>query len=349
MFYHILHQALTGEDRAMTFTALRYLGGSKFLSLLLPGHTLLLLDLVHASTVVLTSSDTSSLVPRAEVTSLLGSLLCFPKTSLPGPVLQPSGALVELMECPDLQEHVLNILLRCARREPTAKARCIAISVLGQWVLQSLTNPITEASEHQRSASFRQSVPYNPQHLGDKGNTASPAPPIRLNPRITEAIQVILQALQFKHRCIARVAAETLKLCAEKGKEISQIDRLVPTIVTAICTALEIQNIANPKDTDKVVINALLLCLGEFCMHIPTRILLQPKTSDSNETLILIVLKILYRIAVTDSLSGQQQKHTRIKLFTTDEDFDMTISVDDVRDMGGASDASYQTGKFNSI
>jgi hypothetical protein len=304
------------------------LGGSKFLSLLLPGHTLLLLDLVHASTVVLTSSDCSALVPRAEVTSLLGSLLCFPKTSLPGPVLQPSGSIVDLMECPDLQEHVLNILLRCARREPTARARCIAISVLGQWVLQNLATDL----EIKLADTHRQQVP--PEKVTSQ----------RQNPRIAEAIQVILQALQFKHRCIARVAAETLKLCAEKGKEIARIDRLVPNIVVAICTALEIQNVANPKETDKVVINALLLCLGEFCMHVPTKMLLLPKSVDSQDSLILIVLQILYRIAVPDANDGQL-KHTRIKLFATDEDFDMSVSVDDVRDGGAASEANYQTGK----
>ncbi|KAL9694007.1 hypothetical protein quinque_013292 [Culex quinquefasciatus] len=67
LFYHALHQALSGEDRAMAYTALRYLGGPRFLSLLLPGHSLLLLDLVHASTIVLTSSETGPHAPRAQI------------------------------------------------------------------------------------------------------------------------------------------------------------------------------------------------------------------------------------------------------------------------------------------
>lgn len=79
LFYLALHQALTGEDRAMVFTVLRHLGGARFLSLLLPGHSLLLLDFVHASTVVLTSSEIGTHIPRAEVAGLLGSLLSFPK------------------------------------------------------------------------------------------------------------------------------------------------------------------------------------------------------------------------------------------------------------------------------
>lgn len=320
LFYHALHRALTGEDRSMAFTVLQHLGGSRFLSLLLPGHTLLFLDLVHASTVVLTSSDTNSNVPRSEVAGLLGSLLCFPKTSLPKPVLQPSETNVDLMECPDLQDHVLNIVLRCARREPTSKARCIAIAALGQWIIQNLTNPVN----------FQQSFSQNIPQVGVKKSRN-----LTLNPRINEAIQVILQALQFKHRVIARVAAETLKICAEKGKQIAKIERLPQSIIKAICVALEIQNVTNPKDSDKIVLTSLILTLGEFCMSIPTNLLLKPLGSDNDKNLITYVLKILHEIG-----SGKQNE--RIKLFTADEDFDMTITLDDVKE-SSSSDASYQT------
>lgn len=325
LFYHALHQALTGEDRGMSYTALRYLGGPRFLSLLLPGHSLLLLDLVHASTVILTSFETSHHTPRADAAGLLGSLLCFPKTSLPKPVLQPSEPNVELMECPDLQEHILNVVLRCARRESTSRARCIAISALGQWILQNITNPGFAA---QPKTSFS-------QNITQRTKSASPSTSnLLINPRLKEAIQVILQALQFKHRTIARVAAETLKLCAEKGKQIARIERLPQLIINAICIALEIQNVSHPKDSDKVVLNALLLCLGEFCMAIPAKLLVQPASNDSDETLIGNVLRILHQIATGT--------HTdRIKLFTADEDFDMSISVDDVKVK--VAEASYQT------
>lgn len=118
LFYQSLHQALTGEDRAMAFAVIKYLGGPRFLSLLMPGHTLLLLDLVHASTIVMTSSDIRN-SPRAEVAGLLGSLLCFPKTSLPGPVLQPAEPHIDLMECPDLQvsnhSFIFNFILKPIR------------------------------------------------------------------------------------------------------------------------------------------------------------------------------------------------------------------------------------------
>lgn len=314
LFYHALHQALTGEDRGMSYTVIRYLGGPRFLSLLLPGHSLLLLDIVHASTVILTSFETNH-TPRAEAAGLLGSLLCFPKTSLPKPVLQPSEPNVEIMECPDLQEHILNVVLRCARRESTSKARCIAISHLGQWILQTLTHP-----EAVQNSTFAQNSIATQRTGGPKSSPSNQM----ISPRLKEAIQVILQALQFKHRTIARVAAETLKLCAEKGSQIAKMERMPQLIINAICIALEIQNVAHPKDSDKVVLTALLLCLGEFCMSIPSKLLIQSSHNDSDETLIANVLRILHQIA-----SGT---HTdRIKLFTADEDFDMSISVDDVR------------------
>lgn len=39
-----------------------------------------------------------------------------------------------------LQEHVVTILLRAGRREPTGMARCIALSALGMFVYKEFTN-----------------------------------------------------------------------------------------------------------------------------------------------------------------------------------------------------------------
>ncbi|XP_058130699.1 probable Rho GTPase-activating protein CG5521 isoform X3 [Anopheles coustani] len=349
LFYHALHQALSGEDRAMAYTALRYLGGPRFLSLLLPGHTLLLLDLVHAATVVLTSSETGPNAPRAQVAGLLGSLLCFPRTSLPGPVLQPSESHIDLMECSDLQEHVLNVVLRCARREPTAKARCIAIASLGQWILQNLTNPAASAATASsgESGGFKQKVPHHSSEQAQAGH-ASPSTTTSttatVNPRIREAFQVLLQALQFKHHTIARLASETLKLCAEQGARIEQIDRLPQLILDTVCLSLDIHNVHHPKESDKTVLTSLLLTLGELCMSFSVATLQRPKHHDAaSEPLILTVFRILHKIA-TGLQNGE-----RIKLFTTDEDFDMTIAVDDVRESGAGGDSATGYSTMESI
>lgn len=307
LFYQALHQALTGENRQIAATALKYLGGPRFLSLLLPGHSLLNLDFIHACTVMLTSMDVN--LPRAEAAGILGSLLCFPKTSLPEPVLQPSEPHIELIECPDLQEHVLNIVLRCARREPTAKARSIAISSLGQWIMQNLTNPIHSRADKKAKNSFMS--------------------------RITEAFQVILQALQFRHRVIARVACETLRLCAEKGAELARIEKLPVLIIEALCYSIEIQNIPNPKESDKNVLTSLLLCLGELCMAMPIEVLTE-STGDDQEIILHLVFKVLHRISTLNY-------NDRIRMYTIDDDFDMAIAVDNVREQSGHQEPSYQT------
>lgn len=98
---------------------------------------------------------------------------------------------------------------------------------------------------------------------------------------------------------------------------------------------MEIQNVQHPKDSDKIVITALLLCLGEFCMATPIDLLIYSDPGSGASPLIHVVLRILHQIA-----TGAHAD--RIKLFTADEDFDMTITVDDVKAQR-ISEASYQT------
>ncbi|XP_016951179.1 probable Rho GTPase-activating protein CG5521 isoform X1 [Drosophila biarmipes] len=327
LFYHALHQLLTGEDRDLIYAILKHLEGPRLLSLLLPGHTLLLLDLVHASAILLTSLEVSRSTPRAEVAALLGSLLSYPASLLPRPVLQPTPQKFELMECPDLQDHILNIVLRCARREPSAKARCIALSQLGQWLLMRLSHPLPVSSTSGRGNLFQQAVPHH--------KDVHPKETQVYNPRIKEVLQVLLQALQFKHHTIAMVAVDSLKLCAERGRQLAAIERVPQLIITAICKALEIQNVTKPKDSDKVVLTSLMLCLGEFCMAIPASIMLTP-FNEQGDTLVLQVLRVLLQVA-----SGAP-RHERVKL-TADDDFDMHITHDDLQGDGRLPEATYQT------
>ncbi|XP_073814692.1 probable Rho GTPase-activating protein CG5521 isoform X1 [Musca autumnalis] len=329
LFYYALHRLLTGEDRELIYAALKYLEGPRFLSLLMPGHTLLLLDIVHASAILLTSLEANRTTPRAEVAALLGTLLCYPSTLLPRPLLQPTPQQFELMECADLQDHILNIVLRCARREPSAKARCIALSQLGQWILMKLSHPMS--SSQVDSQKFQQAIPHaKGQHIKDGQHHNN-----QYNPRIKEALQVLLQALQFKHRTIAMVAVDSLKLCTERGAELASIERMPQLIITAICKALEIQNVTNPKDSDKVVLTALMLCLGEYCMAFPPTIMLE-SINEKGDTLVLMVLRVLLQI------SSGAPRHERVKL-TADDDFDMHITADDLYEDGKLPEANYQT------
>lgn len=374
LFYYALHRALTqqqqGAERQMAYIVLRYLGGPRFLSLLLPGHTLLLLDMVNACTVILTSNsvgaaDTSAIdadaadnecdpntnvnAPRAHAAGLICSLLCFPRTSLPNAFLTPHDAAdVDVLEFSDQQAHILNVVLRFARREPSSKARCIAIAALGQWVLQHLVQQESAQSvAYGRGSGQRIPTPRRQRNggaqtmgSGDGGGGGLLPPTSTPDAGLKAALHVILQSLQFKHATIARVAAEAIKLFAERGRQLAAFEGIPRLIVNEICTALEVQNVPNPKDADKVVLTSLLLCLGEFCMAVPSRLLTEPMNpnaaaaaSSAPTTLIANVLRILHQIAT--GMTAQRIKHQ------VDEDF-VRISVDNVR-VERTSEPSYQT------
>lgn len=373
LFYYALHRALTqqqplGAERQMAYIVLRYLGGPRFLSLLLPGHTLLLLDMVNACTMILTGEggaaaaaaaatsvidpdaadnecdpNTNVHAPRAHAAGLICALLCFPRTSLPSTFLAPHDAddVLDVLEFSDQQAHVLNVVLRFARREPSSKARCIAIAALGQWVLQHLVQQESLAA-HDRG----QRIPM--QRRNGEPATGCPTTTRTPDAGLKAAVHVILQSLQFKHATIARVAAEAIKLFAERGRQLAAFEGMPRLIVNEICTALEVQNVPNPKDADKVVLTSLLLCLGEFCMAVPSRLLTEPMNpnattasggsggggvSSAPTTLIANVLRILHQIAT--GMTAQRIKHQ------VDEDF-VRISVDNVR-VERSSEPSYQT------
>lgn len=76
--------------------------GPRFLTLQLPGSSLLLLDLVHACNTVLNSSDFSQNTPRTEAVSILADLLCLSDDLNQISVLQPEQQ-IRVMACPDIK------------------------------------------------------------------------------------------------------------------------------------------------------------------------------------------------------------------------------------------------------
>lgn len=81
--------------------ALKHLG-PRFLSLQLPGFSLLLLDLILACNVVLSSSDLSKTTPRSEAVSILGGLLSLPDDFTQLTVLEPTQN-IQMVSCPDIK------------------------------------------------------------------------------------------------------------------------------------------------------------------------------------------------------------------------------------------------------
>ncbi|GBP16670.1 Ral GTPase-activating protein subunit alpha-2 [Eumeta japonica] len=102
LYHRALHHGLTGEDRSVVDVLVEH-AAPRFLSLALEGYSLLLLDFVHASTVVLNSKDMSPSCPRTAAVTFLGSLLSLPDGLVNAPMLQPSPHQYNTISCPDLK------------------------------------------------------------------------------------------------------------------------------------------------------------------------------------------------------------------------------------------------------
>lgn len=92
---------MTGTSKPFLNICLKYLG-PRFLSLQLPGSTLLLLDLVHACNTVLNGTEKLESSPRTEAVSILANLLSLPDDLSSFSVLQPEQD-VHMMACPDIK------------------------------------------------------------------------------------------------------------------------------------------------------------------------------------------------------------------------------------------------------
>lgn len=120
---------LTGEDRSVVDVLIKH-AAPRYMSLALEGYTLLLLDFVHASTIVLNSTDIGPNVsfigpsyymniyesvfifqcPRTEAVTFLASLLSLPESLLDAPMLQPYAQQYTTVMCPDLKVCLMKFL-----------------------------------------------------------------------------------------------------------------------------------------------------------------------------------------------------------------------------------------------
>ncbi|XP_066154941.1 probable Rho GTPase-activating protein CG5521 isoform X2 [Euwallacea fornicatus] len=288
-FYRFIHRALAGEGKATKNTSIKYLG-PRFLSLQLPGASLLLLDIVHACNDILNSSERSEGMPRTEAVSILANLLSLPDDLSSISVLQPEAGFTILNSCPDIKEHVVSILLRAGRREPSGKARCIALSGLGMFVYKELTNH-----------SF--------------------------HPKIVEAMNVLLLALKFNNKMIAQLASDILfLLCDHAGLLWARYPRLGNGVISELCAGLLRHSGSSSLESDRALSRALLLCLGEWCMRLGPERLLEPNEYGENRgsCLLLQVFTVLHTI-----ITGSTANPTPSKPIST-EDFDPTITSDDL-------------------
>lgn len=189
---------------------------------------------------------------------------------------------------------VVGILIRAGRYEPTGIARCIALSALGMFVYRELSNSTFHA-------------------------------------KIKDAINILLSALRFNHKVVAQVSCDVLSLlCEHAGILYAYNPRLAARVVSSLGQTLTslapLQSTAS--DRDRALGTSLLLCLGEWCMQLGPKRLLDLEEHSSSEMgscLLLTVFKVLYQLITGNSTadSGLTQPNMQ-------EEFDPIILVDNL-------------------
>ncbi|XP_026489607.2 probable Rho GTPase-activating protein CG5521 isoform X1 [Vanessa tameamea] len=256
LYLRALHHGLTGEDRSVVDVLVEH-AAPRYLSLALEGHSLLLLDFVHASTVVLNSSDMGPSCPRTAAVTFLGSLLALPDGLMNAPMLQPYPHQYNTVSCPDLKEHVLNIVVRVCRREGAGAARCAGACALAAHCAHALA-------------------------------ARDPCP------RLPSYVTCLLQMLMMKNKTIAKVVSDAVLVLADYTDRILELyPGLVEKIIKWICACLAQISSSSGRDSVKPLAGSLLLCLAEFAGRCGPATLLQP---DGDQTLLLIIFKVLYAV-----------------------------------------------------
>ncbi|XP_078043542.1 putative Rho GTPase-activating protein CG5521 isoform X9 [Augochlora pura] len=233
LFYRAVHNGIVSNDTKVLHVLVKYTGPRLF-SLNLPGSSLLILDYIHAANVILSSQDIGA--PRTEAVSIIGSLLSLPATTIKLPVLQPTATDIVTMTCPDAKEHIITILLRSCRREPTGIARCVALSSIAMFVYRELC--------------------YKNQH-----------------PRIPESVTVLLLALRASHATVAQVACDSLLLLCDKADILLELYPNVPSKIIQILS--ETLGYMSTRDRRGQLIISMLFCLGEWAMQLGPSVLLR--------------------------------------------------------------------------
>ncbi|KAM3595192.1 uncharacterized protein V6R79_019880 [Siganus canaliculatus] len=264
-FYNIMHQGLLHQDQDIVNTIIKHCS-PRFFSIGLPGATMLILDFIIAASRVTACSSLNA--PRVEAQILLGSLVCFPNFYGELPALHPTTADVVLTKFPDVKEHVIKTILTSARDEPSAPARCVALCSLGIWMCEELA--------------------HGTQH-----------------PLIKDALNVLCVTLKYPNKNVALVASDILHLL------ISHVDHLqkfppdtpkkIVEILIATITYLLPTTESSPHELDKRLVVSLLLCLLDWVMALPPKILLQPvqtrtppEKDHPTKTLLSCIYKVLH-------------------------------------------------------
>ncbi|NXH59006.1 RGPA2 protein, partial [Rhabdornis inornatus] len=302
-FYFVLRLGLTSQDQDILNTVIKHCP-PWFFFLGLPGFTMLIGDFLGAAARVL-STDTPE-APRSEAHTILGALVCFPNTyqGIPGlgPIPEADGSITGTA---DVKCCLINILLKNATEEPSETARCIAICGLGVWVCEELT---------QRTS----------------------------HPRVKKAINVIGVTLKFSSKVVAQVACDVLQLLVSYWQKLQEYEsslcRKITEILVATIAFLLPGAEHSSLEADKKFIVSLLLCLLDWCMALPVKMLLEPVSAgavEEQQASRAPLLDYIYRVlhcCVNGSSTYTQQSHYALSLADlSSADYDPFLPLGNVR------------------
>ncbi|XP_077587941.1 ral GTPase-activating protein subunit alpha-1 isoform X5 [Stigmatopora nigra] len=302
-FYNIMHQGLLHQDQDIVNTIIKHCS-PRFISIGLPGATMLILDFIIAASRVTSCSSLNA--PRVEAQILLGSLVCFPNFFGELPALHPTTADVALTKFSDVKEHIIKTILTSARDEPSAPARCVALCSLGIWLSEELA--------------------HGTQH-----------------PLINDALNVICVTLKYPNKNVALVASDILHLLISFVDHLQKFPvdtpKKIVEILIATITHLLPTTESSPHELDKRLVVSLLLCLLDWVMALPPKTLLEPVRTRSPpdkdqplKTLLSCIYKVLHG-CVYGAQSFSSPKYFPLQLSDlSSSDYDPFLPLESLRE-----------------
>nr|XP_030124502.3 ral GTPase-activating protein subunit alpha-2 isoform X3 [Taeniopygia guttata] len=302
-FYFVMRLGLTSQDQDILNTVIKHCL-PWFFFLGLPGFTMLIGDFLGAATRVL-STDTLE-APRSEAHTILGALVCFPNIYQGIPTLGPiSEAGESITGTADLKYCLIDILLKNATEEPSEAARCIAICSLSVWICEELT----QCTSH---------------------------------PHVKKAINVIGVTLKFSNKLVAQVACDVLQLLVSYWQKLQEYESSLCQKITEILVATIAFLLPGAEyssmEVDKKFIVSLLLCLLDWCMALPMKMLLEPVsagTMEDQHASRAPLLDYIYRVlhcCINGSSTYTQQNHYVLSLADlSSSDYDPFLPLGNVR------------------
>nr|XP_056718255.1 ral GTPase-activating protein subunit alpha-2 [Euleptes europaea] len=301
-FYLVMHIGLTSKDQDVLNTVIRHCPPS-FFSLGLPGFTLMTGDFITAAARVLSTNMLEA--PRLEAHTILGSLVCFPNLYREISLLQPVAEAEVITGIADVKCCLINIILKNASDEPSEAARCLALCCLGLWICEELT----QCTNH---------------------------------PQVKDAINVLGVTLKFFNKQIAQIACDSFQLLTSYWEKLHKYESSLPRkmieIIVATISFLLPSAEYSSVEGDKKFIVSLLLCLLDWCMTLPLKMLLEPvftssleDQNSSNAPLLDYIYRVLHS-CVHGSSTYTQQSHYLLSLADLSSDtYDPFLPLGNVR------------------